>query len=79
MVAWFSHVGTLIRAAPEHLRMSTPLETRTYGILSESSLLNQRDVSGSRCVDLGAPPTAVEERTAAHMQVDEPPPVYEEE
>ena len=55
VVAWLSHAGTLIRAAPEHLRMATSLETRTYDILSESSLLNQRELSGSRYVDLGAP------------------------
>ena len=70
MVAWLSHAGTLIRAAPEHLRMATPLETRTYDILSEASLLNQNNMAGSIYVDLGAPPTAAEERTATHMQVD---------
>merc|ERR1711884_622414 len=31
--------------------------------------------SGSKYVDLGAIPTAAEERTATHMQVDEPPPM----
>merc|ERR1739836_192805 len=67
--------GTLIRAAPEHLRMATSLETRTYDILQEASLLNQKDLSGSEYVDLGAIPTAAEERTATHMQVDEPPPM----
>ena len=34
MIAWLSHAGTLIRAAPEHLRMATSLETRKYDILS---------------------------------------------
>ena len=75
MIAWLSHAGTLIRAAPEHLRMATSLETRTYDILSEANVLNPRDMTGSRYVDLGAIPTAVEERTATHMQVDEPPPM----
>ena len=75
MVAWLSHAGTLIMAAPEHLRMATSLETRTYDILQEASLLNQKDLTGSRYVDLGAIPTAAEERTATHMQVDEPPPM----
>ena len=75
MVAWLSHDGTLIRAAPEHLRTATSLETRTYDILQEASLLNQKDLTGSRYVDLGAIPTAAEERTATHMQVDEPPPM----
>ena len=42
MVAWLSHGGTLIRAAPEHLRMATSLETRTYDILQEASLLNHK-------------------------------------
>ena len=32
MVAWLSHAGTLIRAAPAHLLMATSLETRTYDI-----------------------------------------------
>ena len=32
-------------------------------------------MAGSKYVDLGAPPTAAEERTATHMQVDEPPPM----
>merc|ERR1712155_128115 len=62
-------------AAPEHLRMATSLETRTYDILQEASLLNQKDLTGSKYVDLGAVPTAAEERTATHMQVDEPPPM----
>ena len=75
MVAWLSHAGTLIRAAPEHLRMATSLETRTYDILQEASLLNHKNMVGSRYVDLGAIPTAAEERTATHMQVDEPPPM----
>merc|ERR1711884_579442 len=75
MVAWLSHVGTLIRAAPEHLRMATSLETRTYDILQEASMLNQNNMTGSRYVALGAIPTAADERTATHMQVDEPPPM----
>ena len=76
MIAWLSHAGTLIRAAPEHLRMATSLETRTYDLLSEASLLNQRDPA-TTYVDLGAIPTEAEQRTAAHMQVDEPPPFPE--
>ena len=75
MVAWLSHAGTLVRAAPEHLRMATSLESRTYDILQEANLLNHKDLSGSKYVDLGAIPTAAEERTATHMQVDEPPPM----
>merc|ERR1712079_528014 len=43
--------------------------------MGEASLLNQKDLTGSRYVDLGAIPTAAEERTATHMQVDEPPPM----
>ena len=79
MVAQLSHAGTLMRVAPEHLRMATSLETRTYDIQTESNLLNQRYLSGSRYVDLGAPPTATEERTTTHMQIDEPPPLDEDE
>ena len=73
MIAWLSHAGTLIRAALEHLRMATSLETRTYDILSEANVLNPKDMIGSRYVDLGATPTVAEERTATHMQVDESP------
>ena len=75
MVAWLSHAGTLIRAAPEHLRMATSLETRTYDTLQEASLLNQKDLAGSKYVDLGAIPTEAEQRTATHMQIDDPPPM----
>ena len=75
MVAWLSHAGTLIRAAPEHLRQATALETRTYDILQEGNLLNQKDLAGSKYMDLGAVPTEVEQRTATHMQLDEPPPM----
>ena len=57
--------------------MATSLETRTYDILQEASLLNQSNMTGSRYVDLGPIPTAAEERTATHMQVDEPPPMGE--
>ena len=74
MVAWLSHAGTLIRAAPEHLRMATSLETRTYGILADSGVINHNSMAGSRYIDLGEVPTAAEERSAQHMQIDEPPP-----
>ena len=49
VVTWLSHGGTLIRAAPEHLRMATPLETRTFDVLAH------------KYVDLGVIPTAAEE------------------
>ena len=74
MVAWLSHAGTLIRAAPEHLRMATSLETRTYDMLSDAGLLSSNNMAGSRYVDLGAIPTPAEERIATHMQFDDPPP-----
>ena len=74
MVAWLSHAGTLIRAAPEHLRMATPLESMTFDTLSDAGLLKTKDMAGSRYVDLGMVPTPVEERHASHMQIDEPPP-----
>ena len=67
MVAWLSHAGTLIRAAPEHLRMATSLETRTYDILQEGSLLTQKDLPGSKYLDLGAVPTEAEQQTATHI------------
>ena len=74
MVAWLSHAGTLIRAAPEHLRMATSLETRTYDILADSGVINHNNMAGSRYIDLGEVPTAAEERSAHNMQIDEPPP-----
>ena len=46
MVAWLSHAGTLIRAAPEHLRMATPLETRTFDVFSDVGLLILRLLMG---------------------------------
>ena len=73
MVAWLSHAGTLIRAAPEHLRMATSLETRTYDILAYSGVINHNSMAGSRYIDLGEVPTAAEERSAQHMHIDEPP------
>ena len=48
MVAWLSHAGTLIRAAPEHLRMATTLETRTYDILADSGTITTKSMDGSR-------------------------------
>ena len=73
VVAWLSHGGTLIRAAPEHLRMVTSLETRTFDLLADmgstSSTLN-----GQKYIDLGEIPTTAEERGSLHMQFDEPPP-----
>ena len=60
MVAWLSHAGTLIRAAPEHLRMATSLETRTYDILADSGVISHNNMAGSRCVDLGEVPTPAE-------------------
>ena len=74
MVAWLSHAGTLIRAAPEHLRMATSLETRTYDILADSGVISHNNMAGSRYVDLGEVLTPAEERTAQHMHIDEPPP-----
>ena len=71
-VAWLSHSGTLIRAAPEHLRMATPLETRSVDALENLGF--SPDHIGSRYVDLGEAPTAAEQRQADYMQVDEPPP-----
>ena len=71
-VAWLSHSGTLIRAAPEHLRMATPLETKSVDVLADLGI--NSDFIGTRYVDLGEAPSPEEERVASHMQVDEPPP-----
>ena len=72
-VAWLSHGGTLIRASPEHLRMATPLETRTHDVLAGIGFIHPDQMAGSRYVDLGAIPTVAEERSAQHFQFDEPP------
>ena len=48
-VVWISHSGTLIRAAPEHLRQATPLEVQMEEIAHPGA---SRVPS-----DLGAPPT----------------------
>ena len=40
MVIWFSHAGTLIRAAPEHLRAATPLETQSYDVAADVGIIN---------------------------------------
>ena len=63
IVAWLSHGGTLIRAAPEHLRMATPLETRSLDILADMGNVTA-DMPGQRYIDLGDTPTAAEERSA---------------
>ena len=47
IIAWLSHGGTLIRAAPEHLRMATSLETRTYDILADMGSITA-DMVGSK-------------------------------
>ena len=48
MVAWLSHAGTLIRVALEHLRMATPLETRTFDVLADAGLMKSKDMAGLR-------------------------------
>ena len=49
-VVWLSHAGVLIRAAPEHLRVATPVEvsveTAVRGEAAPPGLAIQRTVTG---------------------------------
>ena len=36
-IIWLSHAATLVRAAPEHLRAATPLETHIYDVIVQGS------------------------------------------
>ena len=73
-VVWLSHAGVLIRAAPEHLRMATPVEvsaeTAIRGDAAPPGLAIHRTVTGkdnSRYVDLGPTPTATERAWAGEL------------
>ena len=57
-VVWMIYSGTLIRAAPEHLRQATPLEVQMEEIAHPgASRVPSERVVTSHFVDLGAPPT----------------------
>ena len=63
-VVWLSHAATLIRAASEHLRTATPLETQIYDIVIQGSPQAPSVVPqeakrrlGRHYVELGEPPT----------------------
>ena len=79
-VVWLSHAATLIRAAPEHLRTATPLETQIHDIVVQGapqapSVVPQqaRARLGRHYVELGQPPTD-RERMDADEQIDDDPP-----
>ena len=47
VVAWLCHGGTLRRAAPDRLRMATPLETRSLDLLADMGNVTA-DMPGQR-------------------------------
>ena len=66
-IVWLSHAGVLIRAAPEHLRMATPvevsIETAIRGAAAPPGMAIHRSITGednSKYVDLGPVPTQQE-------------------
>ena len=75
-----SHAATLIRAAPEHLRAATPLETQVHDIMIHGdqqapSIVPReaRKAKGRHYMELGQPPTD-QERLDADEDIPEPPP-----
>ena len=81
-VVWLSHAATLIRAAPEHLRAATPLETQVYDIIVQGSPQAPSVVPkeaqqrlGRHYMELGQPPTDKERLDAdEEIRIDDPPP-----
>ena len=76
-VIWLSHGAHLVRAAPEHLRVATPLETTVFDVIQGTAappgvVLNEggRRTLQGRYIDLGENPTDHELREA--NQIDEP-------
>ena len=66
-VVWLSHGATLVRAAPEHLRVATPLEHTVYEVIQGPAAPpgsigqdGERSVLQTRYVDLGEVPSCVE-------------------
>ena len=75
-IIWLSHAATLIRAAPEHLRAATPLESQIYDVVqghpSPPRLVptEARDARrGKHYLDLGKGPTE-KERLDADEELD---------
>ena len=77
-VVWLSHAGVLIRAAPEHLRMATPVEvsveTAVRGDAAPPGVAITRTVTGkdnSRYIDLGPVPSQQERIWAGEIDAPE--------
>ena len=75
-VVWLSHAATLIRAAPEHSRTATPLDTQIYDIVVQGSAqapsavpLEAKRRLGRHYVELGEPP-ADQERLDADEEME---------
>ena len=43
-VVWLTHAGTLIRAAPEHLRKATPIETNVEQVINGEASRNSNGI-----------------------------------
>jgi hypothetical protein len=80
-VVWLSHAGVLVRAAPEHLRMATPLEVTieqairgpaAAGPGAIAAALRREGRRPPQYLDLGSPPSLGEsqEADAPDMDVD---------
>ena len=78
-VIWLAHGATLVRAAPEHLRVATPLETNVYDVVEGTAAPPQPDAKkfNNRYIDLGRVPDAREqEETVGELNPDLPRPDY---
>ena len=76
-IVWLAHGTTLVRAAPEHLRIATPLEYAVHDVIrGEASPPGVARAEGGRLripnryIDLGNPPSPQERIDAEGMDVD---------
>ena len=76
-IVWLAHGTTLVRAAPEHLRMATPLEYSVHDVVrGEASPPGVSRAGGGRLritnryLDLGRPPSSQERVDAEDIDVD---------
>ena len=60
-IVWLSHAGTLIRAAPEHLRRATPVEVTINDVVHGDAANPSTKLSRGKYVDLGPPPSTTEQ------------------
>ena len=59
-VIWVSHGGILLREAPEHLRIATPLEMNTFDVIHNQGR-NINSNGPTKYVNLCEPPTMAEQ------------------